>query len=131
MSDEKIKRTETTLPDGTLHITLEAGRTVLCDACNVDWTDSPVSGGIYYGTYALCPTCAPRWEADAVRIHEEAAITHRCPPNMSFADWVRDVLRKDPATDSQIDIYKADDGTIVIVDSKKEDADGGSNGEKA
>lgn len=67
---------------------------VLCDLCGKDWTDSDVSGGFLMGSArAVCPDCAPRIEADAIKFEETEHITNRCPPNMSHADWIRDVVR--------------------------------------
>jgi hypothetical protein len=75
-------------------IRIEIGRQVLCDGCNKDWTDRPESGGVYgLGTKAFCPDCAPQIMADAKRFNELQFIRARCPPEMSFADWVRNVLR--------------------------------------
>src|SRR5262245_33903899 len=72
----------------------DLGRKVVCDDCGTDWTDRPESGGLIYGSHAVCPDCAPKAEADLVRLHEEHLIGARCPPGKSFADWVRDDLRE-------------------------------------
>lgn len=74
-------------------ITINPGRSVNCDDCNGDFTDSKESGGIHFCGRALCPACAPKWEKVAKENSEERFITARCPEGMSFADWVRDVLR--------------------------------------
>lgn len=70
-----------------------AGNTVLCDICNTDYTDSKETGGILFGSYAVCPKCAPKMELDAKKYNEEKYIASRCPENKSFADWVREDLR--------------------------------------
>ena len=87
------------------------GRTVVCDICDADYTDSAESGGFIYkdevqlrieggkgdlthktvfiGDYAVCPRCS----ADALKTFiahgEEHHIRARCPPDQSFADFVR------------------------------------------
>lgn len=66
------------------------GRTVLCDMCNEDYTDSPESGGFIFGSYAVCPKCAPRIEKDITRYREQHAIHRRTADGESFADMVRD-----------------------------------------
>lgn len=65
------------------------GNTVVCDwSCGADFTNSDRSGGLLFGSKACCPDCAPKCEADAKRYGEERFIAGRCPPGMSFRDWV-------------------------------------------
>lgn len=71
----------------------ELGRVVLCDDCGEDFTDSPAVGGILFVSRACCPSCAPRWEANAKKYGEDRYIRARCPEGKSFADWVREDLR--------------------------------------
>jgi hypothetical protein len=74
--------------------TIDPGREVICDTCNVNWTDRPESGGIFgFSTKAICPECAPKILADAERYGEMKYLKARCPEGKSFADWVRDDLR--------------------------------------
>lgn len=73
---------------------IEPGRLVFCDICGDDWTDRPESGGLVFGSKACCPTCGPKVEADVKVYREEFYIRGRCPPRKSFADWVRDDLRR-------------------------------------
>ena len=68
---------------------IDIGDTVVCDLCNTDFTASDESGGILFGSYAACPKCTPRLEADAQKYNEENNIVGRCPEGVSFADWVR------------------------------------------
>lgn len=75
------------------HIKIDPGRHVLCDSCGDEFTDSSESGGILVGSKAICPTCAPQWEADMKRFGESHLIRARCPDGKSFADWVREDLR--------------------------------------
>lgn len=67
---------------------------VLCDGCGEDYTDRPDNGGILFVSKALCPTCGVRWEEASEREHETAYIRARCPEGKSFADWVREDLRR-------------------------------------
>lgn len=65
------------------------GDTVRCDACNKEWTDSPVSGGFLFDSYAYCPECAVNKLPRIKSYNEESHIKEWCPPNLSYADWVR------------------------------------------
>lgn len=85
------------------------GRTVLCDWCCEDFTDSEEQGGFTFGSKATCPRCAPKIEADAEKFSESHMIAHRCPDGMSFADWVRNELRG------------GDDGECVMVTADSAD----------
>jgi hypothetical protein len=78
-------------------ITIEMGRRVVCDDCDAEMTDSPAVGGILFQSKALCPTCAPKWEARAVQHGETRFIRGRCPEGKSFADWVRQDVRQPKA----------------------------------
>ena len=72
----------------------DPGSNVICDGCSEDWTDRPEAGGVYgLETKAFCPDCAPGIETLVQRYGEEDHIYARCPPDKSFADWVRDDLR--------------------------------------
>lgn len=66
---------------------------VLCDLCNGDYTTSDVSGGYLFDSKAVCPSCAPKFEENAIKYKEQDHITKRCPSDMSFGDWVRRDLR--------------------------------------
>lgn len=91
MTPEEFKEM---FPDAEF-ITVEPGDSVMCDACDKLWTDSTQSGGLLFQSKAICPDCATRYEVGAVMEGEEQFIVARCPKTMSFADWVRDVLRKE------------------------------------
>lgn len=71
----------------------DVGRSVLCDFCNDDYTDSPEQGGLLFCSNALCPKCAAKTLRETRSGPESKFIKATCPPGMSFADWVRDVLR--------------------------------------
>jgi hypothetical protein len=62
---------------------VDIGRLVVCDFCHADYTDSHAVGGVIFGSYAVCPTCAPRVESEPARIRA------RCPALTSFGDFVR------------------------------------------
>lgn len=74
-------------------IKIEVGSSVYCDYCNKDFTNSPKSGGVLLGSYAVCPDCTPKLIQDAVRDGELGRVKGKCPEGMSFADWVRNHLR--------------------------------------
>lgn len=67
---------------------------VICDTCGEDKSDCPASGGILFQSKAVCPECAVAFEASAKRHNEMHFIRARCPSDMSFAHWVRNVVRK-------------------------------------
>lgn len=62
---------------------IDIGDTVVCDWCNADYTDSPESGGVLVGSYAVCPQCEGRVAPDEVDV--------RCPTGVPFRDWVLDL----------------------------------------
>lgn len=67
----------------------DIGQQVICDgSCGEDYTGKPDSGGILFGSYAMCPKCAPRVEATAAAHGETSRIKARCPEGMPFAAWV-------------------------------------------
>ena len=75
-------------------ISVDMGRRVLCDSCAKDFTDSEESGGLQFQSKAIGPCCAARYFENAKRYGEERFIRGICPDGMSFADWVRDELRR-------------------------------------
>lgn len=70
-------------------IEIEMGQRVLCDFCGDDWSDSRQSGGLLFQSKATCPTCEPKIRKSAVEYGEEQFIRAVCPPDLSFAEWVR------------------------------------------
>lgn len=62
----------------------EVGDEVQCDVCNKDWTNSDVSGGFMFGSYAYCPECAVSHMPSIRGYGEESHIRERCPPGLSF-----------------------------------------------
>lgn len=65
------------------------GRTVLCDLCNEDFTDSAAAGGFIFGSKAVCPVCAPKMMADVERYSEQSFIKAVNNDQLPFADFVR------------------------------------------
>ena len=75
----------------------DPGNEVVCDTCGKDFTNRHAQWGIYgLGMKAICPECTPRTPTDAERYGELPAIMARCPEGMTFADRMRNVLRKLP-----------------------------------
>jgi hypothetical protein len=67
---------------------------VICDmSCNQDWTNRPESGGFVMDSNGVCPDCAPRLRADLTKYGELDHIKKECPPDMSYADFIREVRR--------------------------------------
>lgn len=74
---------------------IPVGRDVVCDDCDADWTDRPESGGILFESKGICPDCTPAWLKSIARYHEERFIRGRCPADLSFADWIREIRGPD------------------------------------
>ncbi|MEK7561044.1 MAG: hypothetical protein AAB539_03760 [Patescibacteria group bacterium] len=68
---------------------IDIGDTVVCDFCNLDYTDSDESGGVLIGSFAVCPRCAPDAIRNAEKYHEPVDAV--CPPHKSFKQWVLDM----------------------------------------
>ena len=64
------------------------GDLVVCDICGEDFTNSPASGGIIFGSNAYCPQCSDRMLPTIAS--EAQHIQAKCPQGVSFADFVRD-----------------------------------------
>ena len=64
----------------------DMGDTVLCDSCDGLFTaESPDIGGILFQSKALCPACAPEWEAGAIKYGEaDRCIRDRARPGETF-----------------------------------------------
>lgn len=67
---------------------------VICDVCGKRWTDSDVSGGFLFGSYGYCPDCAEEGLKNIEKYNEQHLIKGFCPPEMSHANWIRDIVRK-------------------------------------
>jgi hypothetical protein len=85
--------------DGMKFITVDMGDMVVCDFCNEEWTTRTESGGYFFDGYSVCPDCGPSHKK-----RPKGSIM--CIPGMSFADWVRKVLRADPASETIIKVEK-------------------------
>ena len=68
---------------------VKVGDLVVCDVCDKDYTHSDAKGGFIFGSYGYCPTCAENRINEIRRYGEEHYIRAHCPPDMSFADFVR------------------------------------------
>lgn len=68
--------------------TIEMGDRVICDQCGEEWTGRPESGGILFGSKAVCPSCTPELERAIARDHEEQHVRARYPAGVPFATWV-------------------------------------------
>ncbi|HEX7115657.1 MAG TPA: hypothetical protein VF193_11050 [Steroidobacter sp.] len=62
---------------------VDIGRIVVCDFCDADHTDTPITGGVIFGSKAVCPECV-HYVAG-----EPEYIKARCPDGQSFGDFVR------------------------------------------
>ena len=74
---------------------MDVGDNVICDVCGKNWTRSDESGGFLFGSYGYCPDCEKGGALDRIKgYNEEHLIKGFCPPDMSHADWIRNVVRK-------------------------------------
>lgn len=64
---------------------IDIGNVVLCDICNRDYTNSDAKGGFLFESKAICPECAPEFEAGVKKYHEEKYIRDRVRPDETFA----------------------------------------------
>ena len=67
---------------------IDIGDVVLCDDCNEEYTESEAQGGILFGSRAICPSCTPKWEENAVKFDEEEYITDRALPGETFHSFI-------------------------------------------
>jgi hypothetical protein len=75
--------------NANLGMTIPVGRTVVCDSCSEDFTDSPLMGGFIFGSYGICPKCSQRWMRDIAKNHEEEHIIGFAKDGEAFGDFVR------------------------------------------
>jgi hypothetical protein len=68
--------------------TFDIGDCVQCDLCGKDYTTSDDVGGFMFASKGVCPTCAPRLEADAKRYDEERYIGERAWPGETFKAFI-------------------------------------------
>jgi len=71
------------------------GRTVVCDICNKDFTDSDEQGGFIFAGYAYCPECAKAGLENIEKYDEKEYVKAICPEGTSFADFCRDFRGED------------------------------------
>jgi hypothetical protein len=68
---------------------IPVGETVVCDDCDVDYTNRPDSGGFIFETKAICPACAPGWRKLIEADGEQHFVRAVCPEGVTFAAFVR------------------------------------------
>lgn len=82
---------------------VDIGRTVVCDCCDEDFTDSAAVGGFIFSSSAYCPSCAVAKLPSIRGYGEERFIRARCPDGKAFADFVREYR----GSNNNIGIYPA------------------------
>lgn len=70
---------------------IDISKTVLCDFCNEDYSDSDESGGFLFLRKAACPKCATRLRETVKKHNEERYIRGECREDESFAEFVHRV----------------------------------------
>lgn len=74
----------------------DVGAQVNCDLCNESFTIHDMrTGGILVQSKAVCPECAPKYEADLKKYGETHLIRGRCPTGMPFHVWVMGLRQGD------------------------------------
>jgi len=68
--------------------TIDIGASVICDACDADYTLSDATGGMLFGGYGICPQCAPVWESSAETYKERHHIKARAAPGEEFRAFI-------------------------------------------
>jgi len=76
------------LSEGRLISERDIGDSVCCDYCSKEYRGDATTGGFLFGSYAACPACAPDMLRRIQNYGEERYIKARCPPELSFHDWV-------------------------------------------
>jgi hypothetical protein len=79
-------------PDAVV-FNIDIGDRVVCDTCAKEYTGLPDSGGIFVGSKAICPECAPAYEEGLRKCDELHLLRSRCPADKSFERWVLEDLR--------------------------------------
>lgn len=69
---------------------VDIGRIVVCDGCDEDFTDSTATGGMIFGSRAICPTCEPKWRKSMTEYGEQHMVRATCQADQAFADFVRE-----------------------------------------
>lgn len=87
-------------PDAKI-VELDPHGLVLCDICGENFTNRLDQGGLLFLSNAVCPDCAPSFEASVIKANEQEFIRARCPPGKSFADWVREDARAEGESPKQ------------------------------
>ena len=67
---------------------IDIGESVLCDICNVDYSDSDKRGGFIFTSKGYCPDCAGDGMKSIKKYGEEKYIKAICPKDMSFKDFI-------------------------------------------
>jgi len=80
--------TDTMRKIGFTVIEIPVGNVVLCDLCNKDYTYSDEKGGFLFGSHAVCPDCAPKFEEGVKKYNEEKYVRDRAKPEETFRDFV-------------------------------------------
>lgn len=69
-------------------ITIDPGKTVLCDLCNKDYTHSEEKGGLLFLSNAVCPDCVDNFMKQ-IKLHkEEEFIKASAQEGETFRDFV-------------------------------------------
>jgi hypothetical protein len=71
-------------------VPIDIGRTVICDSCSEDYTDSISQGGFIFGSRAICPLCASKWMTGIIQNNEQRYIKAAARAGQAFADFVRE-----------------------------------------
>ena len=86
-------KTTNEIINGVTVINIDPGDTVLCDLCNMDYTNSDEPGGFLFSGKAVCPKCAPNFMKSVKMYGEQKYIKAIAKMNESFRDFVYRIRR--------------------------------------
>lgn len=69
-------------------ISIDVGDRVVCDACDVNFTNSDAVGGLLFQSKAICPVCTPRLMKSVEKFGEQRFIRGRAEPGETFKAFV-------------------------------------------
>jgi len=97
-------------------IVSDIGDTVICDWCDIEYTNSDAKGGILFGEKSICPKCMPKALENIKKFKEEEFIKAVCPDDMTFKDFVMTIR----GGDNTIKIITLDKGENISDIFKKQ-----------
>ena len=86
-------KTTNEIINGVTVINIDPGDTVLCDLCNMDYTNRDETGGFLFSGKAVCPKCSPAFLQSVKKYKEEIFIKSTAREGESFRAFVYRIRR--------------------------------------